>query len=417
MKSKEGGLTRRAFLKSAAAASAAAALPVVPQSSRAEGVVQKLSSEEVRERMALLGSRGKGQSRYYLVRHLLEGKPLDTFVVNEELLQKLASEWQRVYESSAHQKNIIERIHELRRLPEGVQADTLSSWQQGMEAFVSAGLPPEHLLLSYVESGMAKKPEPNAVGAVGYFQFTLKSGKLFQLIETDAVGNIVRDDRTDFAKSAAAAAQHLASDAKLAVARGASRADALRLAIHKFNGTFSGTAKSYQGFLASMHVRVQSQVQRNQVHLVLERESRPVLPTVRAEYQVMKGDTLQKIMRSLGLTNAQVEELIRENPGKAEGLRVGRVYAGDVLAVPAISPVHKPLLERAQALRVKKVREQYVTDIVKLTEADPREDYWQNIDYGAKMEGLLAALANPQHAAHGLFQEIKQASYSKSGMK
>jgi hypothetical protein len=417
MKSKEGGYSRRTFLKNAAAASAAAALPAFSRSSHAEEVVRKISDEEIKERMALLGSRGKGQSRYHLVRHVLEGKSPDSFVVNEDLLRKLVEEWQRVYESPSHQKNIAERVAELKNLTTGTPGSSVSMWQQGVEAFASAGLPPEYVFLSYVESGMTKKSEPNSAGAVGYFQFTLKSGKLFQLIDTDTNGTIVRDDRTDFAKSAVAAAHHLASDAKLAVTRGAARTDALRLAVHKFNGTFSGTATSYAGFLSAMHKRIQSQVQRNRVQVLLDRDSRPALPAARAEYLVANGDTLPKILRSLGLATAQLEDLIIENPTRAEDLRAGRVYAGTILVVPVHAAAHKPLLQRAQAQRAKREREQYLTDILKMTEVDPREDYWQNIDYGAKMEGLLAALANPQHLGHGLFQEVQQVARSKSGMK
>jgi hypothetical protein len=129
------------------------------------------------------------------------------------------------------------------------------------------------------------------------------------------------------------------------------------------------------------------------------------------------GDTLPKILRSLGLATAQLEDLIIENPTRAEDLRAGRVYAGTILVVPVHAAAHKPLLQRAQAQRAKREREQYLTDILKMTEVDPREDYWQNIDYGAKMEGLLAALANPQHLGHGLFQEVQQVARSKSGMK
>lgn len=404
MKSREGGITRRGFL--AGAAAAAAALPVSPQTGHGAEVAKQPPEGEIKERMALLGSRGKGQSRYHLVRHVLEGKPLETFVINGDMFQRLSEEWKHVYESPAHQRNIVERIHDLKKIPDGAPEGTLSPWQQGMEAFSAAGIPPEYVLLSYIESGMTAQREPNYVGASGYFQFTLKSGVLFKLVDLDAEGKVVRDDRTDFAKSAAAAAQHIASDAKLAKGRGASVEDALLLATHKFNGTFSRSARSHAEFLSGLHTRIQSQVEKNKIRILLEQDARPKPPPLRAEYRVVKGDTVSSILRSMGLTKSGLQDVVIENLHRADDLRAGRVYAGDVLLVPISAPAHDMFLAQARTQRAKRMNEQVVADVIRMTEPDPKEDYWQNLDYGAKMRGLLMAIRNPHHRAHELWKEV-----------
>jgi hypothetical protein len=344
------------------------------------------------------------------VRHVLEGKPLDTFLIDKDRFLALSEEWKHVYESPAHQKNIVERIESLKKVPDGAPAGTLSPWQEGMRAFAAAGIPPEYLFLSYIESGMTAQREPNYVGASGYFQFTLKSGILFKLVDLDAEGKVVRDDRTDFVKSAAAAAQHIASDAKLAKARGASGEDALLLATHKFNGTFSRSAKSHTEFLSILHTLVQSQVERNKIRLLLERDARPQLPPLRAEYHVVKGDTVSSVLRAMGLRKSGLQDVIVENLSRADDLRAGRVYAGDVLLVPISAPAHDVFLARARAQRARRMNEQVVADVIRMTEPDPKEDYWQNLDYGAKMKGLLMALRDPRHRAHEAWKQTVQAA-------
>jgi hypothetical protein len=253
---------------------------------------------------------------------------------------------------------------------------------------------------------MSKQEKPNHVGASGYFQFTFKSGILFNLIELDKEGKVIRDDRTDFAKSAAAAAWHIASDMKLAKGKGASTEDALLLAIHKFNGTFSRSARSHAEFLSGLHTRIQSQVEKNKIRILLEQDSRPQLPVPRAEYRVQKGDTISSILHAIGLTKSRLEHLVTENPSRADDLRAGRVFAGDVLFVPVDASLYKELFAQAQAQRAKRMNEQLVSDVIRMTEPDPKEDYWQNLDYGAKMRGLLMAIRNPHHRAHELWKEV-----------
>jgi hypothetical protein len=346
------------------------------------------------------------------VRHVLEGKPLETFVINGDVFQRLSEEWKHVYENPAHQRNIVERIESLKKVPDGAPQGTLSPWQEGVRAFAAAGIPPEYLFLSYVESGMTAQREPNYVGASGYFQFTLKSGVLFKLVDLDAEGKVVRDDRTDFAKSAAAAAQHIASDAKLAKGRGASVEDALLLATHKFNGTFSRSAKSHSEFLAVLHTLIQSQVERNKIRMLLEQDARPKPPPLRAEYRVVKGDTVSSILRSMGLTKSGLQDVVIDNLHRADDLRAGRVYVGDVLLVPISAPAHDMFLAQARTQRAKRMNEQVVADVIRMTEPDPKEDYWQNLDYGAKMRGLLMAVRNPHHRAYELWKEMQQLATS-----
>jgi LysM repeat protein len=146
--------------------------------------------------------------------------------------------------------------------------------------------------------------------------------------------------------------------------------------------------------------------------MLLEQDARPKPPPLRAEYRVVKGDTVSSILRSMGLTKSGLQDVVIDNLHRADDLRAGRVYVGDVLLVPISAPAHDMFLAQARTQRAKRMNEQVVADVIRMTEPDPKEDYWQNLDYGAKMRGLLMAVRNPHHRAYELWKEMQQLATS-----